>query len=148
LASAHLLPSRLELEITESALLEDSEVTLTVLHQLRELGVRISMDDFGTGHSSLGYLQRFPFDRIKIDRSFVANVNTERSSLAIIRAVTGLSESLDIGTTAEGVETQEQYDRIKAEGCTEAQGLFTGAPMTIEEAIALLDEDSARVSAA
>ncbi|MCB1547374.1 MAG: EAL domain-containing protein, partial [Hyphomicrobiaceae bacterium] len=119
LAGARLLPHRLELEITESALLEDSDATLSILHQLRELGVRIGMDDFGTGHSSLGYLQRFPFDRIKIDRSFVARIESDRSSLAIIRAVTGLSASLGIGTTAEGVETRAQYDRVKAEGCTE-----------------------------
>jgi EAL domain-containing protein (putative c-di-GMP-specific phosphodiesterase class I) len=109
-------------------LLEDHEATLALLHQLRSLGVHIAMDDFGTGYSSLSYLRSFPFDKIKIDGSFIRNISDEESSLAIIRAVTGLSASLGIVTTAEGVETREQLDRIRAEGCTEVQGfLFSEA---------------------
>jgi diguanylate cyclase (GGDEF)-like protein len=137
LESSRLLPSRLELEITESVLLNDNETVLNTLHQLRELGVAISMDDFGTGYSSLSYLQSFPFNKIKIDRRFVTNINEDPSSLAIVRAVTGLSASLGITTTAEGVETKEQLDRVRAEGCTEVQGFYTGRPMRVEETVGL-----------
>ena len=148
LAASGLAATRLELEITESTLLIESEATLTILHQLRALGVRVAMDDFGTGYSSLSYLQSFPFDKIKIDRRFITDVNTDASSLAIIRAVTGLSASLGIITTAEGVETREQFDRVKAEGCTEVQGFLTGRPMILDDAIALFQRPGSKVSAA
>ena len=148
LASSGLAASRLELEITKSALLADSEATLTTLHRLRAMGVHISMDDFGTGYSSLSYLQSFPFDKIKIDRRFITDVNTDGSSLAIIRAVTGMSASLGIITTAEGVETREQFDRVKAEGCTEVQGFLTGRPMPLEDALALMKRPGTKASAA
>jgi EAL domain-containing protein (putative c-di-GMP-specific phosphodiesterase class I) len=105
LAESGLPAQRLELEITESVLLLESETTLATLHQLRGLGVRISMDDFGTGYSSLSYLRSFPFDKIKIDQSFVHDVNDNSDSKAIIRAITSLGASLGMSTTAEGVET-------------------------------------------
>lgn len=128
LATSGLRPGRLELEITETVLLADTEATLAVLHQLRGLGVRIAMDDFGTGYSSLSYLQTFPFDRIKIDRSFVKGVAEDIGSLNIVRAVAALAKGIGMATTAEGVETQEQLDAVKAEGCTEMQGfLFSRA---------------------
>ena len=128
LATSGLRPGRLELEITETVLLADTEATLAVLHQLRRLGVRIAMDDFGTGYSSLSYLQTFPFDRIKIDRAFVKGVAEDIGSLNIVRAVAALAKGIGMATTAEGVETQEQLDAVKAEGCTEMQGfLFSRA---------------------
>jgi diguanylate cyclase (GGDEF)-like protein len=128
LAVSKLPAHRLELEITEGVLLVDTDATLALLHQLRALGVGIAMDDFGTGYSSLSYLRRFPFDKIKIDSSFIRSISDEASSFAIIRAVTGLSTSLGMVTTAEGVETAEQLDRVRAEGCTEVQGfLFSAA---------------------
>ena len=148
LAGSGLAANRLELEITESTLLADSEATLTTLHHLRAMGVRISMDDFGTGYSSLSYLQSFPFDKIKIDRRFITDINTDNSSLAIIRAVTGLCASLGIVTTAEGVETREQFDRVKAEGCTEVQGFLTGRPMPLKDALALMERPGTKMSAA
>ncbi|KPF95748.1 diguanylate cyclase [Rhodopseudomonas sp. AAP120] len=128
LAQSGLPPRRLELEITESLFLADSEANLATLHQLRALGVRISMDDFGTGYSSLSYLRSFPFDKIKIDRSFVRDVTERPDCLAIVRAIAGLGRSLDITTLAEGVETIEQLDALRAEGCHEVQGfLFSPA---------------------
>jgi diguanylate cyclase (GGDEF)-like protein len=129
LASSGLAPKRLELEITETVLLEHNEATLAKLFQLRELGVRIAMDDFGTGYSSLSYLQRFPFDKIKIDRSFVKDITVANSSLNIVRAVAALANGLGIATTAEGVETQEQLDAVKDEGCTEMQGFLFSKPL-------------------
>lgn len=137
LASSGLDPTRLELEITEGALLENTDRVLLALNALRDLGVRISMDDFGTGYSSLSYLQKFPFDKIKIDQSFVRG-NTDDSN-AIVRAVAGLGASLGIKTTAEGVETVEQLNRIRAQGCHEVQGYFTGRPMAGTAAASLLN---------
>ena len=127
--AAGLAPQRLELEITESVLLQDGAATLATLHTLREFGVRISMDDFGTGYSSLSYLRSFPFDKIKIDRSFIADLATRGDSMAIVRAVTGLGKSLGISTTAEGVETKEQLALLRMEGCTEAQGYLLSRPL-------------------
>ncbi|KAB2914311.1 MAG: EAL domain-containing protein [Hyphomicrobiaceae bacterium] len=128
LASSGLPPDRLEIEITETVFLEDSEATLAVLYELRELGVRVVMDDFGTGYSSLRYLQSFPFDKIKIDRSFVKDIAHCAGSLNIVRAVVALAHGLGMTTTAEGVETQEQLAVLRAEGCTEMQGfLFSKA---------------------
>ena len=125
--------NRLELEITETVLLHDSEATLAVLYRLREIGVRIAMDDFGTGYSSLSYLQRFPFDKIKIDRSFVKNMVDNASSLNIVRAVATLAAGLGVTATAEGVETQEQLDAIRAEGCNEMQGFLLSKPVPADE---------------
>ncbi|TXN19556.1 EAL domain-containing protein, partial [Methylobacterium sp. WL93] len=122
LAASGLPATRLEVEITEGVLLQHSEKTLQTLHRLRELGVRVSMDDFGTGYSSLSYLRSFPFDKIKIDRSFVNDLSGKRDGEAIIRAIAGLGKSLGMTTVAEGVETADQMERIRAEGCTDVQG--------------------------
>jgi len=138
LAHSGLPAGRLELEITESVLLLNSESTLNTLHQLRAMGVRISMDDFGTGYSSLSYLRSFPFDKIKIDRSFVHNLSSNENSMAIIRAVTGLGNSLGMTTTGEGVETSEELDYLRREGCTEAQGYFFSEARPAKEVYALL----------
>jgi diguanylate cyclase (GGDEF)-like protein/PAS domain S-box-containing protein len=128
LAHSGLSPLRLELEITESLFLAETEANLAILHQLRELGVSISMDDFGTGYSSLSYLRSFPFDKIKIDRSFIKDLAQRSDCVAIVRAISGLGRSLDITTTAEGVETVDQLDWLRAEGCNEVQGfLFSAA---------------------
>ena len=133
LAASGLPPRRLELEITESTLLQDSEATLAMLYQLRELGVGIAMDDFGTGYSSLSYLQSFPFDRIKIDRSFVKDIGEGVGSLNIVRAVAALAKGLGMETTAEGVETQLQRDKVTSEGCTEMQGFLFSRPLPAHE---------------
>jgi EAL domain-containing protein (putative c-di-GMP-specific phosphodiesterase class I) len=133
-----LPPHRLELEITESVLLGETEANLAILHQLREIGARISMDDFGTGYSSLSYLRSFPFDKIKIDRSFVRDLAERPDCVAIIRAVAGLGASLGISTTAEGVETREQLERLRAAGCTEAQGFLFSPPCPAAGIVPLL----------
>lgn len=129
LLDSGLAPARLELEITESVLLDNSEENIRTLRALKALGVAISLDDFGTGYSSLGYLRSFPFDRIKIDKSFVHEMGESREALSIIRAITGLSNSLLIKTTAEGVESGEQMARLSAEGCTHLQGYLFGRPV-------------------
>ncbi len=133
LETSGLPAGRLELEITELVLLQDNEGAFTVLHQLRDLGIRIAMDDFGTGYSSLGYLRRFPFDKIKIDQSFIQDLPNREESLAIVRAVVGLGSSLGITTTAEGVETQEQLTSLSSEGCTEFQGFLFSEPRPADE---------------
>lgn len=138
LAESGLPASRLEVEITESIFLKDSESNLVVLARLGKLGVRISMDDFGTGYSGLGYLHSFPFDKIKIDSSFVRDLPTCQSSAAIVRAVCGLARSFGASTTAEGVETDDQLTQIRAEGCTEVQGYIFGKPLPAREIPALL----------
>ena len=128
LAESGLAPERLELEITESALLQDNAATLAMLHELRALGARISMDDFGTGYSSLSYLRSFPFDKLKIDQSFVRDLSTREDCVHIARAVQELCAGLGIATVAEGVETEGQLARLRAEGCKEVQGfLFSHA---------------------
>jgi diguanylate cyclase (GGDEF)-like protein len=133
LAATGLHPTRLEIEITETVLLHNRETTLAVLHQLRALGVRIAMDDFGTGYSSLTYLQCFPFDKIKIDRSFVKDITENKGSLNIVRAVAALANGMGMTATAEGVETREQLDKITAEGCTEMQGDLFSRPLPASE---------------
>ncbi len=129
LAAAGLSPNRLDLEITETLLLEDEINTLMVLRQLGELGVKISLDDFGTGYSSLAYLRNFPFDKIKIDKSFVADMLVRKDCQAIVRAVVGLAQSLDITTVIEGIETKEQLESARLEGCDEGQGYYFSKPM-------------------
>jgi diguanylate cyclase (GGDEF)-like protein len=138
LAASGLPARRLEIEITESVLLEDSDKTLATLFRLRELGVRIAMDDFGTGYSSLSYLQSFPFDRIKIDRSFVKDITVASGSLNIVRAVAAMARGLGMAATAEGVETQEQMEAVRSEGCTEMQGFFFSKPRPASEIAELL----------
>ncbi|MBR1129633.1 bifunctional diguanylate cyclase/phosphodiesterase [Bradyrhizobium iriomotense] len=147
LAASGLQARRLELEITESVLLQNSEATLTTLHELRAMGVRISLDDFGTGYSSLSYLRSFPFDKIKIDRSFVSELATREDSMAIIRAVTGLGRSLGIVTTAEGVENDAQLELLRREGCTQAQGYLFSKPRPASEVAMMLERPRLRASA-
>jgi diguanylate cyclase (GGDEF)-like protein len=133
LASSGLPAPRLELEITESVLLEKSERNIAILNQLRDLGVRISMDDFGTGYSSIGYLRSFQFDKIKIDQSFVRDLLVDEGSLAIVRAIAGLGVSFGMTTTAEGVETEEQMRCLNLEGCIEVQGYLYSKPVPAHE---------------
>ena len=156
LAQTGLPARRLELEITETVLLQDTEAVMTMLQDLHEMGVKISMDDFGTGYSSLSYLRRFPFDKIKIDRSFVSDLRgsaetvegaegapdslaaAAKSAATIVRAIVGLGQNLGISTTAEGVETAQQFAQIRQKGCTEAQGYFISPPRPINEVAELL----------
>ena len=133
LAASRLPAARLELEVTEFALLQDNSATLSVLRQLRQLGVKISMDDFGTGYSSLSYLRSFPFDKIKIDQSFVRDICVNPDSLAIVRAVAGLGRNFGVPTTAEGVETSEQLELIKEIRCTQCQGYYFGRAMSADD---------------
>jgi EAL domain-containing protein (putative c-di-GMP-specific phosphodiesterase class I) len=136
LAASGLPAKRLELEITEAVLIRDDEVALDILHQLRAIGVRIALDDFGTGYSSLSYLQRFPFDKIKIDRSFINELTHIDGSSSIVQAVVNIAAARNMTTTAEGVETREQLDLLRGLGCTQMQGyLFSAArpPSEIQE---------------
>jgi predicted signal transduction protein with EAL and GGDEF domain len=135
-----LAADRLELEITETVLLQDTDATVATLNKLRDIGVRISMDDFGTGYSSLGYLRKFPFDKIKIDQSFIRDLADNPDSIAIVRAVASLSSSLGMCTTAEGVETEEQLLRLRAEGCTEVQGYLISKPRCATDVAVLLGQ--------
>lgn len=138
LAASSLAAHRLELEITESILMQDNEATLNTLNQLRALGVRIVMDDFGTGYSSLSYLQSFPFDKIKIDRSFVKDITQSSGALNIVRAVAALANGLGMQTTAEGVETAGQLESVRSEGCTEMQGFLFSKPRPAHEIAQLI----------
>jgi EAL domain-containing protein (putative c-di-GMP-specific phosphodiesterase class I) len=137
-------PERLELEITEGVLLTDTEQTLTTLNALKSIGVEIAIDDFGTGYSSLGYLRRFPIDRIKIDGSFIRDIETGDGGLAIVRAVIALGASLAMRTTAEGVETAEQAHRLRELGCDDAQGYLFSPPLPAEEFAAFVARHAAR----
>jgi len=145
LAATGLPAERLEIEITEGVLLTQTEATIGTLEQIRALGVSIAMDDFGTGYSSLGYLQRFRFDKLKIDRSFIANLATDRSAAAIVDAVLGITRALGVRANAEGVETAEQARMLSERGCHEAQGWLFGRPVPAERIDALL---AARTAAA
>lgn len=138
LAATHLDPSRLELEITETALLQDNDAVLEKLHQLKSYGIQISMDDFGTGYSSLSYLRSFPFDKIKIDQSFVRGLGEREDSLAIVRAMVGLGKSLGMTTTAEGVETNDQLRALAQELCDEVQGFLFSPAVALNETHQLL----------
>ena len=138
LATTRLAANRLEIEITEALLLEHTEDTLKILNQLHALGVRIAMDDFGTGYSSLSYLQKFPFDKIKIDQTFIKELSSDSDSTAIVRAVTGLAVSLQMITTAEGVETEDQRAIVTELGCTEMQGYLFSAARPAAEILDLL----------
>ncbi len=138
LEDSGLAPDRLELEITETVLLRHTEMTLSILQRLRKLGVRISMDDFGTGYSSLSYLRTFPFDKIKIDRSFIKDVVHHGDAQAIVRAISSMGTSLGMATTAEGVETIDQLEKLRSEGCTEVQGFYFSPAVRFGEVQALL----------
>jgi diguanylate cyclase (GGDEF)-like protein len=142
LAIAGVQASRLELEITETVLMDESETVLKTLRQLRDLGVRIALDDFGTGYSSLGYLRRFPVDKIKIDRSFIHDIDN-RDTAAIVRTIIGLGAELGITVTAEGVETEAQLDILRKAGCVEVQGFLTGVPSKAAEINRLLKSKAA-----
>jgi diguanylate cyclase (GGDEF)-like protein/PAS domain S-box-containing protein len=148
LAHSGLSPLRLELEITESVFLAETEANLAILHQLRQLGVSISMDDFGTGYSSLSYLRSFPFDKIKIDRSFIKDLAERSDCVAIVRAISSLGRSLNITTTAEGVETMDQLDWLRAEGCNQVQGFLFSAARPAAEVEQLLLKFGRRASQA
>lgn len=147
LTDSCLPPSRLVLEITECVLLQDSDATFATLHELHELGTPISMDDFGTGYSSLSYLQSFPFDKIKIDKSFIGDLNDKKSAVHIVRAVAGLGVNLGMLTTAEGVETLEQLQQLRLEGCSEVQGYLFSRPRPKEDIPAILDHARAVLNA-
>ncbi|ESX51877.1 EAL domain-containing protein [Mesorhizobium sp. C416B] len=137
LAVSGVPASRLELEITETVLMDESETVLKTLRQLRELGIRIALDDFGTGYSSLGYLRRFPVDKIKIDRSFIHDIDN-KDTAAIVRTIIGLGAELGITVTAEGVETEAQLDILRKAGCVEAQGFLIGMPSKAADMARLL----------
>jgi len=141
LAASGLSADRLEVEITESIFLEGSDATLKLLHGLRSLGVRVALDDFGTGYSSLSYLQSFPFDKLKIDRSFINNLLTREGASAIVRAITELAHALNIETTAEGVEETAQLMELRAHGCSSVQGFLFSEPMTLSDVERLFNED-------
>jgi diguanylate cyclase (GGDEF)-like protein/PAS domain S-box-containing protein len=138
LAASGLSPNRLELEITESVLMQNNEATLRTLHRFREAGVRIAMDDFGTGYSSLSYLRSFPFDKIKIDRSFVDDLLNSADTLKIVQAIASLASGLNMITTAEGVETERQLEIIRAAGCNEIQGYLFSPPRPAVEILRLI----------
>ncbi|MBQ1560395.1 EAL domain-containing protein [Caulobacter sp.] len=144
LAGSGLPAQRLELEITESVLLQDSQSNMTMLHDLKALGVRISMDDFGTGYSSLSYLRSFPFDKIKIDQTFVRDILEDSDAMAIIKAVLDLGSSMGIVTTAEGVETLEQLNALRGQGCAEIQGYFISRPAPAAEIAKMLGVEPVR----
>ena len=133
-----LAPSRLELEITEGVFINDFSHGVSILRGLKSLGVQIALDDFGTGYSSLSYVHSFPFDKIKIDQTFIGDLRHSRHSMAIVRAVIGLGHSLNMPVLAEGVETQAQRGVLMKEGCDEAQGYFFGRPLPIAEQAELI----------
>jgi EAL domain-containing protein (putative c-di-GMP-specific phosphodiesterase class I) len=143
-----LAPDRLELEITEGVIFDDPARALAILRRLKSLGVKIAMDDFGTGYSSMSSLQSFPFDKIKIDRSFVSSVETNPQSAVIVRSIIGLGEALKIPVIAEGVETEVERSILWQEGCTEIQGFLIGHPMPISAYAAIIDGADTRHHAA
>jgi diguanylate cyclase (GGDEF)-like protein len=140
LYASGLPPHRLELEVTETVLIQNSEATLALLNELKALGVSIALDDFGTGYSSLGYLRKFPFDRVKIDKSFVQDLRVSGDATAIVRSVTRLCQALGMATTAEGVETAQQFDGVQANGCTHVQGYLFSRPVPAAEIPALCEK--------
>lgn len=147
LAASGLDPNRLEIEITESIFLENNESILSVLHGLRSLGVRIALDDFGTGYSSLSYLRSFPFDKLKIDRSFIMELLEGSDASAIVRAITDLARALGMETTAEGVEEVGQLEELRRQGCTNVQGYLFSRPVAASEVEALLSGQERRATA-
>lgn len=141
LQASGLAPARLELEVTEGIMLQDTEDTLKTLDQLRSLGVTIAMDDFGTGYSSLGYLQKFTFDKIKIDRSFIRALGVDSNATAIVNAVLGMAHALGIRVNAEGVEDEQQAILLKDEGCDEVQGFLFSRPIPSDDFVAMMNLD-------
>ena len=139
IASSRIASSRLIVEVTESVMIGDTNQAIVILHRIRDQKIMIAMDDFGTGYASLGYLHRFPFDEIKIDRSFVSELGKRDDSVVIVRAIISLAKALGITTVAEGVESEEQFACLKAEGCDEIQGYLISRPMPAEDVLAFLD---------
>ncbi len=148
LREANLSPSRLELEITETILMQECDATVQVLRRLRAIGIRISMDDFGTGYSSLSYLRSFPLSKIKIDRAFVKDLGVTAASEVIIRSIIDIARTLEMTTTAEGVETAEQFKLLQTLGCSEAQGYFLSRPLTPDKLAGVIRERSSKSLAA
>jgi EAL domain-containing protein (putative c-di-GMP-specific phosphodiesterase class I) len=148
LSESGVAGSRVQLEITESVLMQNTFATLSTLHQLRALGVQIAMDDFGTGYSSLSYLRSFPFDKIKIDRSFIEDLSNGAEPLAIVHAVAGLAKCLNMISTAEGVETQQQLDQLQSVGCTEMQGYLFSKARPASEVLDMLTQKKSAAGAA
>ena len=146
LSQTGLAPNRLEIEITESVFLEGADSTIALLHRLRALGVRIALDDFGTGYSSLSYLRSFPFDKLKIDRSFVTNIALDHSAEAIVDAIVHLAKALNIETTAEGVEDDQQLTCLKNHGCGSIQGYLFSRPVAATMVAALIDQNARRAA--
>lgn len=144
LAASGIPASRLELEITETVLMQNTFATLATLHQLRDLGVRIAMDDFGTGYSSLSYLKSFPFDTIKIDRSFIEGISEKDDCIAIVQAITNMARQLNVKTTAEGVEREQQLEKVRELGCTDMQGYIFSPPRPVAEILRLFRSHAAR----
>ncbi|MBB5686381.1 putative bifunctional diguanylate cyclase/phosphodiesterase [Sphingobium boeckii] len=142
LAYSGIEPHRLEIEMTESIFLENTDDTLALLHSLRALGIRFALDDFGTGYSSLSYLRSFPFDKIKIDRSFVTGIASEQNAAAIVRAIVDLATALGMETTAEGVELESQMAELRAQGCGTIQGFLYSRPVSAEQAALLITADA------
>jgi EAL domain-containing protein (putative c-di-GMP-specific phosphodiesterase class I) len=148
IVASGMSPGRLELEITETVLLHDSAATLETLRKLQNFGIRIALDDFGTGYSSLSYLRSFPFDKIKIDRSFINGLSDgSPEAVAIVRAMTQMGLSLGMSTTAEGVETVAQRDIVRAEGCTEVQGYLYSLPKPAHEIAKMIAAAEAEIDA-
>ncbi len=139
LEASGLAASRLELEITESVLLQNSDDRLALLHQLNARGIRIALDDFGTGYSSLGYLRSFPFDKIKIDKSFISDIDTNKDSVVIVNAIINLADGLGMTTTAEGVETPEQLAALRAFGCANVQGYLFSSPLSASDVSSMIN---------
>ncbi len=139
LEETSLSPDRLELEVTESALIEDGQLAFTILRQLRENGVRIALDDFGTGYSSITYLRQFPFDKIKIDRSLVTGAHLNSESAALVRMIAALGSALHVATTAEGVESSSELDLVRQAGCSHVQGYYLSKPVPLANLISALN---------
>jgi EAL domain-containing protein (putative c-di-GMP-specific phosphodiesterase class I) len=148
LARSGLNPQRLEIEITESVFLDGEEPVVALLHQLRAMGIRVALDDFGTGYSSLSYLRSFPFDKIKIDKSFVDSVAQDSGAAAIVRAIVDLATALHMETTAEGVEDSSQLDRLRSQGCSSIQGYLFSRPIDGAAAGRLIESACGSVAAA
>jgi diguanylate cyclase (GGDEF)-like protein len=149
LASTGLRPSRLELEITETVMMQDERAAVEILNQLRTFGMRVALDDFGTGFSSLSYLQRYPFDRVKVDRSFIAALSDQKgNALAIVQAAVNLGTTLGMVVTAEGVETEQQREHVRAVGCTESQGYLLSPPVPAHELEQFFHRDAVPPAAA
>jgi EAL domain-containing protein (putative c-di-GMP-specific phosphodiesterase class I) len=148
LEAAQLPAERLQLEITETVLLQNTFATLQTLHKLRALGVQIALDDFGTGYSSLSYLRSFPFDKIKIDQSFIQDLGAGVEPYAIVSAVTSLANGLNIASTAEGVETVGQLEILQTMGCTEIQGYLFSRPIPAGDVSRLLDPKALTITGA